>query len=142
MRAPEMDKVFVAYPFRPDTQAIVDGVIRPVLHSEGLRCITGHDRDDRKGELIDELRKSIANCSALVAVVSGQNPSVFFEIGVATTLKKPCILLASTASDTAMLEGVYPFVITSVARPAMQELRMWLRNRYSKPCIESDQFSV
>jgi hypothetical protein len=122
-----MDGVFIAYPFRQDTQAVVDGIIRPVLLGEGIRYLTGHDKESSSGEMICSLRRTIADCSAIIAVVSGRNPNVFFEIGVAASLAKPCILLASAPTDAAMLEGAYPLVVTTSAEKAMQELRQLLQ---------------
>lgn len=121
-----MDGVFIAYPFRQDAQAVVDGIIRPVLLGEGILHVTGHGKQSSSGKMLVSLRKTIANCSAIIAVVSGRNPNVFFEIGVAASLAKPCILLASAASDAAMLEGAYPLVLTTTAETAMQELRQLL----------------
>ena len=121
-----MVRLFIAYPFRPEAQEIVDRIIRPVLQRQGVRYVTGADKDSSGGDVAECLRESIANCSALVAIVTGRNPNVFFEIGVASALAKPCLLLASAASDATMLEGTYPVIMVTPAERATQELESHL----------------
>src|SRR5262245_22943694 len=121
-----MVRPFVAYPCQPEAQEIVDGIMRPVFRRQGVRYVTGTDKDSGGGNLAECLRKTIANCSALVAVVMGRNPNVFFEIGVASALAKPCLLLASAESDAAMLEGTFPVIMVTPAERAMHELESHL----------------
>jgi len=116
-----MARLFIAYPFQPGAQAIVDGLIRPVLRRHGILCVTGADKGCRRN-VVQSLRETIASCSALVAVVTGRNPNVFFEIGMASTLAKPCLLLASAESDAAMLQDTYPVITITSAERAMHEL--------------------
>jgi hypothetical protein len=52
----------------------------------------------------------------------GRNPNVFFEIGVASALQKPCLLVASRPSDAGMMQGAYPIIITTPSKRAVQEL--------------------
>lgn len=116
------ERIFVAYPFRPDAQATVDAVIRPVLQNLGLSCVTGHEKTRGQREFLDGLRASISSCSALVAIVSGRNPNVFFEIGMASTMGKPCLLLAAAESDAAMLQSIYPIICIEREEQAALEL--------------------
>jgi nucleoside 2-deoxyribosyltransferase len=122
-----MARLFIAYPFQPGAQAIVDSLIRPVLRRQGIQCVTGVDKERRR-DVVESLRETIASCSALVAVVTGSNPNVFFEIGIASTLAKPCLLLASAESDAAMLQDTYPVITITSAEHAMHELGCHLSN--------------
>ena len=119
--------LFVAYPFRPEAQLVVDSIIRPVLQDLGIRCYTGRGTHSSTVDAVNKLRDTIAQCSGLVAVVIGRNPNVFFEIGFATALTKPCFLLASNPSDAAMLEGTYPLIMTTSADCAIRDLRHLLQ---------------
>ncbi len=120
-------KLFIAYSFRSEGQAVVDEIIRPVLDEQGVQCVTGREHAASAGDdVASVLRGMIANCSALVAVVTGCNPNVFFEIGVASALSKPCLLLASRASDAAMLQGTYPIIGIAPPGQAMNELKRHL----------------
>jgi nucleoside 2-deoxyribosyltransferase len=89
-----------------------------------VRCVTGREHaaaaDD---DVVSALSGMIADCSALIAVVTGRNPNVFFEIGVASALSKPCLLLASRASDAAMLKGAYPIIAIVPPLRAKEELK-------------------
>lgn len=126
-----MAKLFIAYPFRPEAQRIVDRLILPIASSHGISCVTGARKVRRDENVMESLREAITSCSALVAVVTERNPNVFFELGVASALKKPCVLVASNEDDAVMLQGAYPVVIIEPAYLAMQELgrhlSLWAR---------------
>lgn len=121
-----MSSVFIAHPFRPEAQQIVDRIVRPVLKRQGLRAVSGSDMEFRGGNVGDGLRRAIDGCSALIAVVTMPNPNVFFEIGVANALAKPCLLLASTERDACMLSDTYPLIMVEPPESAMRELAFHL----------------
>jgi hypothetical protein len=129
LRAPCATRVFVAYPFTREAQSIVDRLVRPVLEQQGRACITGTARTRRVSDGVETLKASIASCSTLVAVVAGRNPNVFFEVGVASALSKPCILLASTPGDAGMLRGTHPVIAMAPEESAMRELALLLSSQ-------------
>lgn len=123
--APAMTKVFIAFPYRAAGQEIVDSIIRPALFEQGFIAVTGpHERTD---DVVSTIRASISDSAALIAVVAGANPNVFFEIGIASGLGKRCLLIAASAAELAMLDSTYPSVLLGRHESSQRQLREHLR---------------
>jgi hypothetical protein len=122
--------VFVAYPFEDRTQAIVDGTIQPALLSQGFECMTARSYVGHGA--VDGVRCSIENSVGVIGIALGRNPNVFFELGVASGLRKPCILLVESNADAAMLHGAYPAISlqssnSSLFNALAAHIRRWRR---------------
>ncbi len=121
-------RLFIAYPFQPEAQAIVDQLVKPVLSKNNVAWITGENVQRPQEELIETLKRSISSCSALVAFMLGPNANVFFEIGLASALGKPCLFLVTDESDLAMLKYAYPAINVSSAMNAAFEFNNHLES--------------
>jgi len=122
--------VFVAYPFEDRTQSIVDGTIGPALLSQGFECMTARSYVGHRA--VDAVRCSIENSVGVIGIALGKNPNVFFELGVASGLRKPCILLVESNADAAMLHGAYPVISTQSSNSSLfnelaAHIRRWRR---------------
>lgn len=90
--------VFVVMPFSPDLQHVYADHIAKVCEELNMRCSRA---DDFSGstEIMKDVWDAIAGRDIIVADCTGQNPNVFYELGIAHTLGKPVILIAQSKLD-------------------------------------------
>lgn len=99
------DFVFVLMPF---TEAWSDRIwsrhIKPTVDSMGLSCKRADDFF-APGVIIDDIWAAINCSSVIIADLTGRNPNVFYELGIAHVVGVPAILLSQDhevpAFDTA-----------------------------------------
>jgi hypothetical protein len=92
-------KCFIIMPFgNRDLEDLYNEFILPVLDTCELECARG---DDIFGSnvVMEDVRAAIANADLVIADLSGQNPNVFYEVGIAHTLGKPVLLLSQSVDD-------------------------------------------
>ena len=92
-------KCFIVMPFGvQDLEDLYTEFILPVLGECQLRCERG---DDIFGSnvVMDDVKAAIAAADLVIADLSGQNPNVFYEVGIAHTLGKPVLLLSQSIED-------------------------------------------
>jgi hypothetical protein len=92
----ESDTCFVAMPFRPPFNERFETFYRPALENSGLRCFRawgGLSGEDYCEMLIELIRHS----GAVLADLTGLNPNVVYEIGVAHGLGKTVFLIREEA---------------------------------------------
>ncbi|HEV7509964.1 MAG TPA: hypothetical protein VGS07_34145 [Thermoanaerobaculia bacterium] len=91
-------KVFVVMPFRDDTEDLWTLGILPAAEALGWECSRA-DTDVSQGFLVSHIYKEISESDVIIGEMTGQNPNVFYEIGVAHALGKPTLLLARSGED-------------------------------------------
>jgi hypothetical protein len=89
---------FVIMPFSPLFKTHYERVIRPAIEESGLRCIRG-DEIYSKPRIMDDIWKSIRSARLVVAELTGKNPNVFYEVGLAQAIGKPVIILTRNEDD-------------------------------------------
>ena len=89
---------FVVMPFAPLFDTQYEQVIRPAVEATGLQCVRG-DEIFAKPQIIDDIWKSIRHCRVVVAELTGRNPNVLYEVGLAHAVGKPIILLTRDEDD-------------------------------------------
>ena len=89
--------VFVLTPFHDDNLSDYNH-IRHICDTLQLRAMRG-DEENIKGDIISHIVKCIAEARIVVANISGRNPNVFYELGIAHSMNKPTILISRTESD-------------------------------------------
>jgi TIR domain len=91
---------FMAVPFAPEELAdVYDYFVMPSIEANcDLRCERG---DDAFGSnvIMDDIWRSIARARIVVADLTGRNPNVFYEVGIAHTLNKDVLLLSQSLND-------------------------------------------
>ena len=87
---------FLIMPFRPELEWIRDEVIAAGL-DEGVEIDRGDDIFER-GVILDQIFETIDEADVVVAVCTGKNANVFFEMGYAWRHHKP-ILIADNTDD-------------------------------------------
>lgn len=94
----EPDLCFVLMPFRDDLRPVYDDHIRPVIEGLSLRCQRADDIF-RHTAIIEDIWESINKARFLIADLTGKNPNVFYEVGVAHTVGKDVILITQSIDD-------------------------------------------
>ncbi len=91
---------FVVMPFGLEgLNDVYEFFVKPSIEANcGLRCERG---DDVFGSnvIMDDIRQSIERSRLVLADLTGRNPNVFYEVGIAHTLNKDVLLLSQSMSD-------------------------------------------
>ncbi|MCK4394533.1 toll/interleukin-1 receptor domain-containing protein [Candidatus Bipolaricaulota bacterium] len=91
---------FIIMPFGPEELTdVYEYFVKPSIETNcDLRCERG---DDVFGSnvIMDDIRRSIERARLVVADLTGRNPNVFYEVGIAHTLNKEVLLLSQSMSD-------------------------------------------
>ncbi len=90
-------QVFVLTPFNDNYRGVYIK-IKEVCSDLNLRCIRG-DEEYIPNEIFPEIIKQIIKSRLIIANITGRNPNVMYELGVAHALGKPTIVVAQDFTD-------------------------------------------
>lgn len=77
---------------REHADDVFDYIIRPACESSGYSVMRA-DHDTRPGVITEQMYDSILGDDLLIAVLSGHNPNVFYEMAIAEAAARPLILM-------------------------------------------------
>ncbi len=85
-------------PFAPDFDEVFAQVIRDPLEAEGFKVARA---DESRGtrNIMHDVINGIASADLVVADLSGGNPNVYYELGIAHAFGKPTILLTQDLDE-------------------------------------------
>ena len=89
---------FVVMQFTEEYNALYTDVIKLTCEEFGYKVIRGDDFY-HSGLIIEDITKSIRECSLVIADVTPNNPNVFYEVGFAHGIGKTTILLSDRKRD-------------------------------------------
>ncbi len=89
--------VFVLTPFLEKEDRVFRS-IRITCEGLGLKCIRG-DETFVPGDVLPHIIRMILKSSLIIANVSGRNPNVFYELGIAHALGKTTIIVSETIDE-------------------------------------------
>jgi len=89
--------IFVLTPFH-DEHIGDFHTIRDVCASAGYKCVRG-DEHYFQGDIFSEMLKLIGKSNLIIANISGRNPNVFYELGIAQAMDKPVVLVSRKPED-------------------------------------------
>lgn len=89
---------FVIMPFAPSYQTTYDRVLKPAIEDASLECVRG-DEVFTRAQITHEIWKQIRECRLVVAELTGKNPNVLYELGLAHALGKPAIIITRKEDD-------------------------------------------
>lgn len=92
------NECFVIMPFRDLFDIEYSQVIKPAIESVGLKCIRG-DEIYSDQMIMADLWNSIRKCRVVIAELTGRNPNVLYEVGLAHALGKPIIIITRNKDD-------------------------------------------
>jgi CheY-like chemotaxis protein len=90
--------VFVLMPFAEAYLAIYVQVVKKVVESRGIGCVRADDFFKPR-RIMDDVRRCIRDATFLIADLSGRNPNVFYEVGLAHAIGKTVLLLTQSIDD-------------------------------------------
>ncbi len=144
-RDKELEKTcFVVMPIgRKDTKAneafaeIYDYLIKPAVKSAGFSCLRA-DEVLRPGSIIEDIVAYLIRSDAVIADLTGQNPNVFYEVGVRDAVKGRMILLAQNIADVPFDLRGSRVVVYEVTGPkgyheAQEKITTFLEELASRP---------
>jgi|SRR6266853_3082947 len=89
---------FVVMPFRADLNFFYLYLRRHLHEKHGLRVERG-DHKILTVPILEKIREQILEAKVLIADITGRNPNVFYELGLAHALEKPVILLTQDKAE-------------------------------------------
>ncbi len=89
---------FVLMPFtQPWSDRVYKELIRENVESLNLQCLRA---DNLKGQIvIEDIWTQINQAGLIIADVTGRNPNVMYELGIAHAISKPCIHMTQNMND-------------------------------------------
>lgn len=93
------DTCFVMMPFALPLGGYYSSVYEPAIKKAGITPMRADADIFGTGKIIDQIWSGINNARVLVAELTGRNPNVLYELGLAHALKKPVVLVSSNEED-------------------------------------------
>ena len=89
---------FVIMPFSPEYELVYRQVIKPAAETFGLKVLRADDIYS-PGVITEQIKAAIHQSRICIADVTGKNPNVLYEVGIAHTLDKSTILLSQSVEQ-------------------------------------------
>jgi hypothetical protein len=90
---------FVMMPFAQPLGGYYASLYEPAIKRAGLTAVRADTDIFGTGKIIDQIWAGINNARVLVAELTGRNPNVLYELGLAHALRKPVVLISSNEED-------------------------------------------
>jgi len=90
---------FVMMPFAEPLGGYYAAVYEPAIRKAGLTAVRADTDIFGTGKIIDQIWAGINRAKVLLAELTGRNPNVLYELGLAHALRKPVVLVSSNESD-------------------------------------------
>ncbi len=106
---PKKNSIFVIMPFSPKWSSKVWRVIKEETNRLGYNTIRS---DEQYGhQVLEDIWKGICEASIVIADVTGRNPNVFYELGIAHVLGRRVLLLAQDVHDIPFDTRIYRHIL-------------------------------
>ncbi len=90
---------FETTPFADPLGGYYQSLYEPAIKKAGLSAVRADTDIFGTGKIIDQIWAGINNAKVLVAELTGRNPNVLYELGLAHALRKPVVLISSNEED-------------------------------------------
>lgn len=90
---------FVMMPFAEPLGGYYNVIYEPAIKKAGLTAVRADTDIFGTGKIIDQIWAGINRAKVLVAELTGRNPNVLYELGLAHALRKPVVLISSNEDD-------------------------------------------
>jgi hypothetical protein len=90
---------FVMMPFAAPVGGYYSTVYEPAIRKAGLTPVRADAEIFGTGKIMDQIWRGLNSAKVLVAELTGRNPNVFYELGLAHALDKPVVLVSSNEDD-------------------------------------------
>lgn len=123
---PDSNLCFVLMPFAEHMTAVYHDHIRPVVASKGLSPLRA-DEVHGTNTITRDIWEKVNRARFIVADLTGQNPNVFYEVGLAHALGKEVILLTQSMEDVPFDLKSLRCIVYSFTPRGMQDMERRLR---------------
>ncbi|HYV43359.1 MAG TPA: hypothetical protein VFA20_00800 [Myxococcaceae bacterium] len=89
---------FILMPFRQPFDSYYPAIFRPALEAAGFEVRRVDDLYAPRPIMLD-IQEGIANSDLVLCEMTGRNPNVFYELGLAHAVGKPAVLVSSAEED-------------------------------------------
>lgn len=93
------DTCFVMMPFVDPLGSYYASIYEPAIKKAGIKAVRADTDIFGTGKIIDQIWSGISNARVLVAELTGRNPNVLYELGLAHASRKPVVLVSSNEQD-------------------------------------------
>ena len=93
------DTCFVMMPFANPIGGYYATIYEPAIKKAGLTPVRADTDIFATGKIIDQIWTGLKRARVLVAELTGRNPNVLYELGLAHALHKPVVLISSNEAD-------------------------------------------
>jgi hypothetical protein len=93
------DTCFVMMPFSPPQGSYYSSIYEPAIRKAGLTPLRADTDIFGTGKIMDQIWSGITNSRILLAELTGRNPNVLYELGLAHALHLPVVLISSNEQD-------------------------------------------
>lgn len=93
------DSCFVMMPFSDPQGQYYEKIYKPAIEKAGMAPVRADDEIFGTGKIIDQIWSGINSAKVLIAELTGRNPNVYYELGLAHALQKPVVLVSSNEED-------------------------------------------
>jgi hypothetical protein len=90
--------VFVIMAFDPELEKVYTELIRDPLEREGF-AVQRADSIAEQRNILKDIVRGIVGANLVVADLTGLNPNVFYELGIAHALRKPTVVITQSVDD-------------------------------------------
>ena len=87
---------FVIMPFTAELDAVYEFVIKPALDDAGFKAVHRADESANQQLIMRDVIAGIDEAQLIIADVTGGNPNVLYELGVAHALNRPVIMMTQS----------------------------------------------
>jgi hypothetical protein len=96
--APRKASCFIVMPFSQEWSAEVHRILARACEAAAVRPVRGDDLFTPT-DILEDIWQSINAADFVIADITGRNPNVLYELGIAHTLAKPVLILSRDAVD-------------------------------------------
>jgi hypothetical protein len=93
------DSCFVIMPFAYPIGGYYELIYEPAIKKTGLTPVRADTDIFGTGKIIEQIWAGLKRAKVLVAELTGRNPNVLYELGLAHALNKPVVLISSNEED-------------------------------------------
>lgn len=125
INAPVDDRmVFVLMPFNRDFTYKYN-IIKQTINEMGLRCQRGDD-DIKSTSILPYIVQEMIKSKLVIADITGRNPNVFYELGIAHSLNKPVLIISETDGDIPFDVSSFRILIFNNVIVLKDKLKNWV----------------
>jgi hypothetical protein len=96
--SPHQATCFIVMPFGEEWSPDVHRILARACEDAGVRSVRGDDLFTPT-DILEDIWQSINAADFVIADITGRNPNVLYELGIAHTLAKPVLILSQQAAD-------------------------------------------